>query len=161
MFGRVPWPDPICLAAPRPGDFCCIPIAGGLGWGIELGQWLAGDALQPYDHAEVYIGQPDKDGPDGYTCSAYPHSAGQTGKRPLPCPPAQLPGSLWSSGILKPTAAQRKGIVAWCLAHTDVEYAFLDYAELAAHTLHLPVPGLQQMISSSGSLICSQYVDSA
>ena len=161
MFGKVPWPEPICLAEPQPGDFTCIPVAGGMGFGIELSQWLAGDAMQPYDHAEVYAGQADKDGPHGYTYSAYPHSKGRTGKRPLPCPPAELPGSLWSSGILELTQAQREGIVAWCEARPDVGYSFLDYDALALHMLHIPMPGLQSYIASTGHLICSQYVDSA
>lgn len=159
MTGNVP--EIICLAEPQSGDFCCVPIAGGLGFGIEVGQWIAGDAFQPYDHAEVYVGQADKAAPYGYTYSAYPRSKGFTGKRPLPCPPAQLPGSLWSSGILEPTQAQRAGIVAWCEAHPDVEYAFLDYAELTVHTLHIPVPGLRNLIASDKSYICSQYVDSS
>ena len=78
---------PVVLAPPQLGDFCCIPVTGGFGTAIEVGQFLAGDRFQPYDHAEVYVGQPDKDGTNGYTYSAYPdnltYSTG--GKRPLPC----------------------------------------------------------------------------
>ena len=98
---------PVCLATPEPGDFCCIPVSGGFGTAIEAGQFLAellqGQPayLRAYDHAEVYVGQPDEAGPHGYTCSAYPDNGsadGRTGKRPLPCPPAQVPGSIWSFG---------------------------------------------------------------
>ena len=81
------------LAEPQPGDFCCIPEPGSVGTAIEIGQLLAGDRFQPYDHAEVYVGQPDKAGPYGYTYSAYPdnltYPAG--GKRALPARPLSCP----------------------------------------------------------------------
>lgn len=162
-------PAPVCLAAPQPGDFCCVPISGDIGRGIEFGQYLASKLqhqpaeLLPYEHAMVYVGQPDADGPHGYTYSAYPKNGkqGDTGKRALPVPPAQLPGSLWSSGLYDLTAAERAGIVAWCEAHGNVGYSFLDYDAIAAHALHVPAPGLKTYIGYSGRLICSQYVDTA
>ena len=128
------WPAPVALALPMPGDFCCVPISGGvngiaLSLGITLGQYLDGDRFQFYDHAEVFIGQPDDAGPHGYTMSAYPDGRGL---RALPCPPQQVPGSLWSSGIIDLNAAQRYGITQWCLAHAEVKYSFLDYAALTA-----------------------------
>lgn len=160
-------PAPICLAEPEPGDFCCVNISGDLGTGIELGQYLAAKLqhqpgeLLPYEHAMVYVGLADKLGPHGYTYSAYPSNGkqGNTGKRALPCPPAQLPGSLWSSGLLGLTALERTGIVNWCAAHGDVKYSYLDYDAIATHALHIPVPGLRAYISSDGHLICSQYTD--
>lgn len=159
---------PICVAAPQPGDFCCIPVPGGLGLGIEIGEFLAARLqhqpaeLRPYDHAEIYAGQADAAGPYGYTYSAYPRRyAAGNGKRPLPCPAAQLPGAIWSSGLITLTPAQRSGIIAWCEAHPDVRYAFADYAEIAAHALHVPVPGLRDAIGDSRSYICSQYTDAA
>jgi len=150
--------QPAALTAPQPGDFCCVPISGRVGWAIELGQFLAGDTFQPYDHAEVFVGQADTAGPHGYTVSAYPD---RRGRRPLPCDPAVLPGSLWSSGILPLTDAQRQGILAWCMSHTEVTYSFLDYLALELHTLHIPAPGLRGRIETSAHLICSQYVDTA
>ena len=127
------------LAVPQPGDFCCIPVAGGFGTAIEVGQFLAGDRFQPYDHAEVYVGQPDAAGPHGYTYSAYPDNLTYPtgGKRALPCPPAQLPGAIWSSGIIALTAAQRAGITGWCQAHPAVPYSWADYGALGlAHAAH-------------------------
>ena len=160
---------PVCLAPPLPGDFCCIPVSGSLGLGIEAGQYLAARlqrqpaGLLPYDHAEVYVGQPDVAGPHGYTYSAYPDNGVgiKTGKRPLPCPPAELPGSIWSSGLYELTPAQRAGIIGWCQSHPCVRYAWLDYQAIAAHALSLPVPGLQGFIADTGRMICSQYTDAS
>lgn len=153
--------NPICLAPPAPGDFCCVPISGRVGWGIQLGQWLDGDKWQPYDHAEIFVGQADQAGPYGYTVSAYPDNGkdGRTGRRPLPCPPAQLPGSLWSSGIITLTDAERSAITGWAMEHQGVGYSFLDYAALTAHGAHLDLPWLQSFIASSKRMICSQFVD--
>jgi hypothetical protein len=118
-------------------------------------------ALRAYDHAEVYAGQADEAGPYGYTYSAYPSndSGGLTGKRALLCPP-EVPGAIWSSGIIKLTT-QRLGIVAWCELHPDVSYSWPDYGAIALHALHIPAPGLKTYIASSAHYICSQYTDSA
>jgi hypothetical protein len=152
----VSWPAPVAYAQPRPGDFCCVPVSGPVGVGITLGQWIDGDRWQFYDHAEVYVGQADPLGPHGYTVSAYP---GGHGRLPLPCLPAELPGSYWSSGLIPLTVLQRQGIIAWAMARRDVEYSFLDYAALAAHMLRIPAPGLRAYISDSRHMICSQFVD--
>lgn len=153
---REDWPDPIVMAAPQPGDFVCVPVSGPVGLGITIGQWLDGDRFQFYDHTEIYTGQADEAGPNGYTVSMYP---GGHGKRALPCPPAQLPGSLWSSGLIPLTQAQREGIVAWALAHQNVSYSFLDYGALVLHALHIPFPGLREYIKSTHHMICSWFTD--
>jgi hypothetical protein len=151
-------PAPAALAPPAPGDFCCVPISGGAGLGIEIGQWLDGDKFQPYDHAEIFVGQADAAGPHGYTVSAYPD---RNGRRPLPCPPAQLPGSLWSSGLIALADAERQAIIAWAMDHQQVKYSFADYGALALHHWHLDLPWLQSYIGSTKRLICSQFVDAA
>lgn len=158
MTKRTDWPAPIAVSTPEPGDFACVPISGAVGVGITIGQWLDGDRFQFYDHTEIYIGNSDADGPYGYTVSAYPN---RRGKLPLPCPPSQLPGSLWSSGLIALTPEQRLGIVSWALAHDDVGYSFLDYAALVLHGLHIPAPGLRNYVKSTNHLICSQLVDTA
>jgi hypothetical protein len=164
------WPAPIALAEPQPGDFCCIPVAGQFGLVIEAGEFLAetlervrGAKLQPYDHAEVYVGQADEHGPHGYTYSAYPNNGqpGITGKRALPGPAALLPGSLWSSGIIKLTGAQRSGIIGWCAEHPCVSYSWPDYGAIALRALRIPAPGLRAYIASTDSMICSYYTDAA
>jgi hypothetical protein len=135
-----------------------VPVSGPVGLGITVGQWLGGDRFQFYDHAEVYIGKADAAGPYGYTVSTYP--AGN-GKRALPCPAWELPGSLWSSGLIDLTGAQRTGIVSWAAAHQDTGYSFADYGALVLHAAHLNFPGLREFIKSTGHMICSQYVDAA
>lgn len=155
---------PVALADPQPGDLCCIPAGGWMGTGIEVGQFLAGDRFQKYEHAEVYIGQPGVKAPFGYTCSAYPSNGklgAQTGKRPLPCPPKLLPGSIWSSGIIELSPRQRGGIIDWCLARPDVQYSWLDYEAIALKRLGIRPPGLKEYIASTGRMICSFYCDAA
>jgi hypothetical protein len=149
-----------------PGDFCCVPIAGSVGFGIEAGQWIlavvdgwpraAARQMRPYDHAEIYIGMPGKSAPHGYTVGAYP---GGARKVALPCPAAELPGAIWSSGLIPLMAAQRAGVTAWATAHIGTPYSFLDYLAIAAHGLHLPIPGLRAYIAGSRHMICSQFAD--
>lgn len=147
-------PAPIVVARPRPGDFCCVPVSGPVGFGITLGQWLDGDRFQFYDHTEIYVGKADAAGPYGYTVSTYPNGSG---KRALPCNAWELPGSLWSSGLIDLTGTQRTGIVSWAMDHQDVRYSFLDYGALVLHGLHIPVPGLREFIASTAHMICAQY----
>lgn len=146
------------MAQPRPGDFVCVPISGPVGVAITIGQWLDGDRFQFYDHTEIYVGQADDAGPYGYTVATYPNGHGKVA---LPCPPAQLPGSLWSSGLIDLTGTQRVGIVDYALANQNVGYSFLDYGALVLHALRIPVPGLRAYIDSTHRMICSQYVDAA
>lgn len=129
-----------------------------MGLGISVGQWLDGDRFSFYDHTEVYVGKADAAGPYGYTVSTYPDGKG---KRALPCPPQELPGSLWSSGLVDLTGTQRTGITSWVMARQDVRYGFLDYGALALHAAHLNPPGLRKFIESTGTMICSQYTDAA
>jgi hypothetical protein len=149
--------EPIYAAPVQPGDFACVPIGGEVGTLVEIGQWLAGQKFQKYEHAEIYVGLADAYGPHGYTISAYP---GGHGEQPLPCPPEQLPGSLWSSGLIPLTDAQRKAIVNWAVAHKNVRYSAADYFALAAARLklNLILPPLRRFIAAKGHLICSQFV---
>lgn len=152
----------------QPGDFCIVPISGGVGLGIEVGQWLLAlihgwprakvRKMKPYDHAEIYVGMPDADAPHGYVVGAYP---GGARKVALPCPPRELPGSLWSSGLIELTPTQRAGITAWAIAHVGTPYSFIDYLAIAAHGLRIPLPGLRAFIAASGHMICSQLTDAA
>lgn len=127
-----------------------------MGVGITVGQWLDGDAFQFYDHTEVYIGKADAAGPFGYTVSTYPDGGG---KRALPCSPWELPGSLWSSGLIDLTGVQRTGITAWAVNHQGIGYSFADYGALVLHGLHVPAPHLRAFIDSTHRMICSQFVD--
>lgn len=157
-MNRFSEPPRVVLATPEPGDFCCVPVSGGAGLAIEFWQWADGDRFQPYDHAEVYIGQPDDRALHGYTVSTYPKGGGKVA---LPCPASALPGALWSSGLVPLTPAQRAGVVAWAAAHENTGYSWADYAALVLHGLRIPAPGLRGYIASTGHMICSQLVDAA
>lgn len=146
------------MAQPRPGDFCCVPVCGVTGLAISAGQWLDGDRWSAYRHAGVFVGQADAAGQWGYTVSTYP--AGH-GKVALPCQPALLPGSLWSSGLVSLASEQRTGIVSWALARQDTGYSLADYAALALHRLGMNDPGLQRYVKSTRKMICSQFTDAA
>jgi len=143
---------------PQPGDFVCVAIPGALGTLVKIGEWLYGFGYTPYEHVEIYVGQPDEQGIFGYTISTYPDG---NGKRPLLCPVADLPSALWSTGKITVTDSQRQRIVNWCNGHADIPYSAADYFALAAHRLHIPVPGLKNFIADTGHMICSQYVDYA
>jgi hypothetical protein len=149
--------ETILVAPPQPGDFLCVPVSGEVGKLIEIGQFLAGQKFQPYEHAEVYVGQPDSASPWGYTVSAYPN---RQGRQPLGGPPGSVPGALWSSALVPLTDAQRASIVLWALANQHVGYSAADYFALAAARLkmNLLLPPLRDFIKDSGHLICSQFV---
>lgn len=138
-----------------PGDFACLPISGATGKLISIGEWLNGDGFGDYDHAEIYVGMKDPNAPYGYTMGAYPGGARLV---PLPAPDRQRDW-LWSSGHFGLTPQQRDAIVASALACRGIGYSAADYFALAAHRLHVPVPGLRDFIADSGHMICSQVVD--
>lgn len=139
-----------------PGDFCCVPISGEIGLLISFGEWLNGDGFGDYDHAEIYIGEPDELAPYGYTIGAYP---GGAAKIPLICPPEKLPHALWSTGAFDLTDDDRTAIVSNAKKMLKVPYSVLDYIALALHRLHIYVPFLKGYIRSTGHMICSQLVD--
>jgi hypothetical protein len=140
-----------------PGDFACCPISGDAGKLVSLGEWLNGDGFSHSDHAEVYVGLADASGRFGYTMGAYPGGA-----RLVPLRESQLEdgnGFLWSTGKISLTADQRNMIVLNAMACKGIPYSAADYLALAAHRLHVPVPGLRDYIADSGHMICSQLVD--
>jgi hypothetical protein len=144
--------------SPQPGDFACVHTNGDVGTLITIGQFLNGDRASWYDHACIYVGLPDAKAPHGYVMGAQP-----SGARLNPLMPAQYTGRdaawLWSTGKISPTDDQRKQIVSLALSCRGVPYSAADYFALAAHRLHVPVPGLKDFIASSGHMICSQMVD--
>lgn len=68
----------------------------------------------------------------------------------------------WSTGWFPDLTRDQRITIAceakW-YAKARVPYGFEDYAAIAAHTLHLPVPGLQEFIADEKSMICSQLGD--
>lgn len=141
----------------QPGDFCCVPISGDVGHLISIGQWLDGNGFSDYDHAEIFIGEADTDGPYGYTIGAYP---GGAAKVALPVEPEKLPNSIWSSEAnFDISDLQRNVIIAIAKDMIGTPYSALDYFALVTHRLHVPAIGLKSYISSSKHMICSQLVD--
>jgi hypothetical protein len=130
-----------------PGDYGLTQIGGDVGKAIRFGQWLDGTGFSNYEHAFVYVGH-------GQIVEAEPGGA-RTGSV------SEYSDILWSSGHFPLLAAQRTRIVnrAVQFAVGKTPYSAADYFALAAHRLHLPVPGLQEYISDTGHTICSQLVD--
>jgi hypothetical protein len=131
--------------APNPGDIGMTQIHGRVGLGIRAGQWANGDGFADYEHAMVYVGA-------GQVIEAEPGGA--------------LLSDLSRYGAdrviwLKCPAANRTAVAAAARTYKDVPYSFADYDALAVHRLHIPVPGLEDYIRSTGHMICSQLADKA
>jgi hypothetical protein len=135
------------LMIPQPGDFCCVPIGGPGGRVIGLGERLCGSAFSMYQHAFVYLG-------DMTVVEAMPHGART---RRLVAPAEQF--GLWSSGSVLLVSSERTAICAAARGYVGVGYSWLDYGAIAAHALHLPIPGLRGYIGSTHHQICSMLVD--
>lgn len=162
----------VTAAMPSPGDiFVVVPASHVFRW-ISLGEKIidsdlirrrkASD-LPIYGHAGIasrYV--KDK----LYIVQAEPHGAQEV-------PWEEYWGGsvhLWSTGILPscPGAAkaalqyagyEHRGFGKYAKVRPGVPYSFADYGAIAAHRYHVPVPGLQQYIASTGHEICSQLAD--
>lgn len=131
---------------PLPGDIGLTSIAGPVGWGIRLGEFLLGDGVTPYEHAFIVLDDATllEAEPGGARVAGLDEYAGRTVE--YVCPP----------GL---TAAQRYAICAAARSYVGVKYSFVDYGAIAAHRFRLPIPGLRRYIASTGHQICSQLVD--
>lgn len=128
-----------------PGDFCVVSIGGFGGRAISIGEWAAGDGFTPWDHAFVYLGggkvlQAEPGGSVIADLGAYEHL-------------------VWSTGLIPLTDKQRAAVPALAKLMVGIPYSWLDYFALAAHHLHIPVPGLKKYIATTKHEICSQLVD--
>lgn len=132
---------------PIAADFGLTQISGGAGRLIRFGQWLNGDGFANFEHAFMYLG-------NGQIIEAEPGGA-----RIRPVTEYALQNVRWSTGHFSLTPEQRTRIAARARAFEGVPYSFADYAALAAHRLHIPVPGLNDFIYDSQHVICSQLVD--
>ncbi|MFE3866309.1 hypothetical protein ACFXPT_38835 [Streptomyces goshikiensis] len=133
-------------ATPEPADIGLLRTAGPVSRLIRFGQWLNGDGFSAYGHAFLVL-------PDGQLIEAQPSGAaiGSLTRYERARVTYVCPTDL--------TAQQRLDICTAALRYIGVPYGFLDYAAIAAHRLHLPVPGLRRCIASSRQQICSQLVD--
>jgi hypothetical protein len=129
---------------PEPGDIGLTSISGPVGWGIRLGQWLNGDGFGEYEHAFVVV-----DG--GELVEAQPRGARV---RPLSVFPRAV--FVCPDGL---TEAQREAVCTAARGYLGTPYSFADYAAIAAHRLHLPLPGLRRFVASSRHMLCSQLAD--
>ncbi|MEU2874722.1 hypothetical protein ABZ769_37075 [Streptomyces olivoreticuli] len=132
--------------SPAPGDIGLARMDGSTGTLIRIGQWLNGDGYGAYEHAFLVLleGQLLEADPSGVRVRPlldYAHT-----NVLYVCPPSL-------------TQQQRQAICAAARRYIGVPYSFLDYAAIAAHRLHLPVPGLRGYIASTRHTICSQLVD--
>jgi len=129
---------------PVSGDIGLTSIDGPVGWGIRAGQWLNGDGFGQYEHAFVVVSDTElvEAQPGGARVrplSDYPHAV-------FVCP-ADL------------TVAQRDAVCAAARGYLGTPYSFADYAAIAVHRLHLPLPGLRRFVASSRHMLCSQLAD--
>jgi uncharacterized protein YycO len=133
---------------PQPGDIGLTSIAGIVGQLIRLGQWLNGDGFSHYEHAFIVL-------EDGMLMEAMPGGAQIVSQDEyddvdvLYVSPAGL------------TEADRQRICNIARSFIDTPYSFVDYLAIAAHRLHLPLPGLREFVASTDHQICSQLVDRA
>lgn len=148
---------------PQPGDFCLVAIQPWyVGWPIRVAEALNGDGFgkwvteldgtrrfEGFSHAFMVIGQ-------GRIVEAEPGGAIISDLAKYR--DAQRGGAFVSS-TWDLTDAQRSTICLNALARVGIGYSALDYVELAAHRLHIPVPGLRKRIAATGYQICSQQVD--
>lgn len=133
---------------PQPGDIGLTSIHGDIGRLIRIGEWANGDGFGRFEHAFIVL-------PDSKLIEADP---GGAAIRPLNTHAAAATIYVHPAGL---TDRQRQAICDAALKYEDVPYSFLDYAALAAHRFHLPVPGLRSYIQSTGHQICSQLCDRA
>lgn len=132
---------------PQPGDFAVVSASGPGGLLISAMETIAYSHETSFDHAFIYLGggmiaQAETSGAQITHLGTYDHI-------------------LWSAGLLDPTPAQRDAICAAARGYVTARtgYSFLDYAAIAAHRFHIPVPGLRRYIASTHRMICSQLVD--
>lgn len=141
---------------PRPGDIMLTTIAGPVGGLIAVGQWANGDGFGVYQHAAVVLSAyRSLDGWSGTVMEAQPGGARRT-------PIARYHGQ--DTVYVSPvglTDAQRWAICQAAEKYEGTPYSFADYAAIAAHRFHVPVPGLREFIAATGHQICSQLCDNA
>jgi hypothetical protein len=130
---------------PKPGDFGLVAINGNVGRLIRIGQWLNGNGWGDYQHAVLVLDNDE-------LIEAEPGGA-----RIRPVSEYDGTNVVWSDWPL--TDTERAAIVAAGRSLEGVPYSFLDYVALAAHRLHIPIPGLRRYIASTGHEICSALAD--
>lgn len=130
--------------SPQAGDIGLTQISGFGGKLIRLGQYLNGDGSGDFEHAFVYVG-------GNMIVEAMPGGADYTQN-----------WHDWSKTHWLRCPQERRGLVHLAaIGLVDTPYSYADYFALAAHRLHIPVPGLRKYVLNSKSMICSQLADAA
>jgi hypothetical protein len=134
------------LADPPVGLIGLTLIHGDVGKAIEFGEWLNGDGFKAWEHAFISIG-------GGLIVEAEPGGARVSNI-------SEYSTVHWCHGLYDlGTPEQLNATEDAAKKYTGVPYSFLDYVALVDHRLHIPFPGLQGYIASTGHMICSQLVD--
>lgn len=133
------------MDAPPLGSIGLTQIHGGVGRLVRLGQWLNGQGFANYEHAFTYVG-------DGMIVEAEPGGA-----RTALLAEYDTDAVVWLACPTEYCVAVARA--ARSLVGTG--YSAADYFALAAHRVHLPIPGLRAYIRRSTRLICSQLCDRA
>ena len=151
----------------KPGSFFLAHITGPVGYGIALGQALAGSASR-WTHAGLILDA------DGTILEAEPGGARIANLREYEGRPLLISDAPVQREVQRYTARRRSAISgppewfdAICRGHVVTEarklvgvpYSPLDYVALAALHLHLPSTWIRKRVESSGHMICSQLVD--
>jgi hypothetical protein len=143
--------------APKPGDIGLVKMPGTVGRVIRSAQWLNGEGYKDYEHAFTVVGNMIRGGDTGPDDSMKIVEA---------MPGGALLSPLSRYAHLEPVYLRcpdhfRDPVADAAMSFVGVPYSAADYAALAAHRFHIPVPGLKRYIESSGHMICSQLADRA
>lgn len=133
---------------PLVGAIGLTQISGEVGKLIEVGQFLNRQGFKDWEHAFLL-------GPNGQILEAEPGGA-KLGHV------SEYSDIYWCNAIARQYSAPRlESIWIGAQKYVGTKYSFLDYQALALHRFHLDMPGLEDYISDSGHMICSQLCDQA
>lgn len=144
-----------------PGSFFLTPTAGPVGFGIALGELLAGSPSR-WTHAGIVL----NDAGDVVEAQARGARLANLSEYPVRII-SDAPVQQWMAdyGFADDNTRAsyeysiRSRIVTEARKLVGTPYSFLDYFALAALHLHLPNKWVRQRVAHSGSMICSQLVD--
>lgn len=133
---------------PAVGTIGLTPIAGSVGKGVKIGQYLNGQGFKDWEHAFLL-------GPNGQTLNAEPGGA-RLGRL------AEGQVVYWCTNIGgQYTETKLAQIWSGAQKYIGTGYSFLDYDALALHRFGINLPGLRNYIGDTGHMICSQLCDQA
>jgi uncharacterized protein YycO len=137
---------------PRPGDIGLTRIGGLTGVLVSLGQFILRDASR-YTHVFVVLdnGEVIEAMPGGAIISPLDKYAGTT----------KYGSPLAAYLDIKLTPEQREAIVREARQLEGVPYSFRDYVALALERLGIHWKWIENRVTDSGHMICSQLADEA